>query len=198
MLSLVGCVTPGCSRLGSVGVGPAIARPSGIEESYGDELRLRHGAGSSDGDSVTLLEVEGRAAVTERASAISVGLGPAYLRWLGPVALAGRITPALGAQYFARAPFASAGVHGGLSIGLVLESSQSERRSWGPWPAATQGRTGIMVGRERTLLTLELSGAADAHARGATLSAGLLLGIAWTDEQWAKKGEELAPWFRAP
>jgi len=176
-------------------VGPAIARPTGIEKSYGAELRLRHGTGSSDDDGLTLLEVEGRAAVTERASAISIGLGPAYLHWLGPVALAGRLTPAVGAQYFDRIVFASAGVHGGLGLGFVLESSESELRSWGPWPAATQGPTWTMVMRERTLLTLELTGAADAHVRGATLSAGLLLGIAWSDEQLSKKREELPPGF---
>lgn len=195
MLSLIGYVALGCSHLGSVGVGPAIARPPGIEMSYGDELRLRQGAGSSDDDGVRLLEVEGRVAVTERASAISVGLGPAYLRWLGPVALTGRITPALGAQYFSRTPFASAGVHGGLSVGFVLESSEHELGSFGPWPAVARDPTWSVVGRERTLLTLELSGAADAHGRGATLSAGLLLGIAWSDEQLRKKREEPPVWF---
>lgn len=193
--SVVGCLALGCSHLGSVGVGPAIARPSGIEKSYGAELRLRHGTGSSGDDGLTLLEVEGRAALTERASAISIGLGPAYLHWLGPVALTGHITPAVGAQYFDRIVFASAGVHGGFGLGFVLESSESELRSWGPWPAATQGPTWTMVMRERTLLTLELTGAADAHVRGATLSAGLLLGIAWSGEQLSKKREQPAPWF---
>jgi hypothetical protein len=195
VFGLIGCLTLGCSHLGSIGVGPAIARPTGIEKSYGDELRLRYGAGSSDDEAITLLEVEGRAALTERTSAISIGLGPAYLHWLGPVGLTGRITPALGAQYFAQTPFASAGVHGGLGVGFVLESSERELRSFGPWPAATQGPTWMMVVRERTLLTLELTGAADAHVHGATLSAGLLLGIAWSDEQLSKKREESAPWF---
>ena len=71
VLSLVGCLALSCSHLGSVGLGPAVAHTSGVKRSYGSELRLRHGAGSSDGEGVTLLEVEGRAAVTERVSAIS-------------------------------------------------------------------------------------------------------------------------------
>jgi hypothetical protein len=194
LLSLMSCVALGCSHLGSVGLGPAIARPGGVERSYGSELRLRHGAGSSDGEGVTLLELEGRAAVTPRASAISLGLGPAYLRWLGPLALTGRVTPALGAQYFARTPFASAGVHGGLSLGFVLQTSE-QPWSVGPWPAAMRDPTWLTTVRERTLLTLELTGAVDAHVRGSTLAAGLLLGIAWSDEQLSKKRADVPPWF---
>jgi hypothetical protein len=45
--------------------------------------------------------------------------------------------------------------------------------------------------RQRTLLTLELTGAADAHARGATLSVGILLGLAWSEEYVTRP---LLPW----
>jgi hypothetical protein len=121
---------PKALRSVTAGVGPVVARPPGIEKSYGAELQLREGAGSSDGAGLTVFELQGRAAVTERASAISVGLGPAYLHWLGPAALMGRISPMLGVQYFDRTVFASAGLNGGLGLGFVLEESvhDCERR----------------------------------------------------------------------
>lgn len=184
----------GCSHLGSVGVGPALVRPSGVERSFGDELRLRRGAGSSDGEALTVVEAQARIAVAERASAVAVGVGPARLRWLGPLSLTARASPMLGVQYFDRTVFPSAGLHGGLSLGWTMGASQRRSaalRIWAGVPA--NGRFERYV-RERTLLTLELTGAADAQARGATLSAALLLGVAWSEEQLTREVPLLEPW----
>lgn len=193
MLTLLASLALGCSRLSGVSVGPVVARPPGIEKSYGGELRLWQGAGSSDGDGLRVFELEGRAAVTERVSAISVGLGPGYLHWLGPAALTGRVSPALGVQYFDRTVFASAGLHGGLGLGFALEESVHELRRWGPWMEAAPA--GSIVRRERTLLTLELTAAVDGHVRGATLATGLLVGIAWSVEQISQPRIDPLPRF---
>jgi hypothetical protein len=180
-------IVAGCSHLGSVGVGPVLVRPSGVERSFGDELRLRQGGGSSDGEALTVVEAQARIAVAERASAVAVGLGPAYLSWFGPLSLTVRGAPMLGVQYFDRTVFPSAGLHGGLALGMTMGASERRSVSWRIWAdVPVDGRYERYV-RERTLLTLELTGAADAQVRGATLSAALLLGVAWSDEQLTRE-----------
>jgi hypothetical protein len=190
----------GCSHLASLGVGPIVTRPSGERASYGDELRVREGAGSSGEQGLTVIEAQARVAVAERASAAAVGAGPAYVRWLGPAALSARIAPMLGAQYFDRTVFASAGLHAGLGAGAVLVETEQVLPRWGPiWATgmpASETET-ESYRRERTLLTLELTFAADAQARGATLTAGALIGLAWSEEQRVRERPRLRPrrWF---
>lgn len=184
------CLAPlvlACSRLGSFAVGPIVSHPTGVEASYGDELRLRRGAGSGDDDALSVIEAQARLAVTERASAVSVGVGPAHLRWAGPLAFTLRAAPMLGAQWFDRTVFASAGLHGGLGAGLVLDEAEHVLpRIWTIGPPMTERET-IDYRRDRTLLTLELSGSADVQARGVTLSAGILIGLAWSEEHLTRE-----------
>lgn len=194
--------TGGCSELGSLAVGPVAARPNGEQTSYGDELQLRFGAGSSDGEALSVLESQARLAITERASAVSVGLGPAHVRWLGPAALTARIAPQLGVAYFDRTLFASAGLHAGLGLGAVLQESERPL-AWGPWWPELQAATPQFrsLVRRRTLLTLELTGSADAQARGAVLALGLLVGLAWSEEQYTSDIPllpQVPPLFRRP
>jgi hypothetical protein len=195
LIALCGVVslTPGCSHLGSLGVGPVITRPSGVETSSGNELRLRQGSGSNEAESLSVIEAQARFAVAERASALAVGVGPAYLRWFGPVAFTVRGAPMLGGQYFDRTVFASAGLHGGLGCGLKIDETEQLAPRFGPiWAGIPPPKhETVSYLRQRTLLTLELTGAADAHARGATLSVGILLGLAWSEEYVTRP---LLPW----
>jgi hypothetical protein len=184
-LAVSALLLPGCSRLGGVSVGPMVARPSAMKASYGDELRLRHGAGSSDGSELSVFEFEGRLALTQRVGAVGVSIGPAYVRWLGPMALMARASGGFGAEYFDHTVFASAAAHGGFGLGFVLESSEQEQPRRGPWLAVPQPELGgSMRRRERTLLTLEPTGSVDAHVRGVTLSAALLIGLSWSEEEF--------------
>jgi len=184
-------VTAACSHLGSVAFGPIVTRPSGHERSFGDELRLRRGAGSSEGNSLTVVEAQARLAIAGRVSALLVGAGPAHVHWAGPIAFTLRAAPMLGVQYFDETVFASAGAHGGLGLGVTLAESERKAPSWYLIELPPPKSDSELVVRERTLLTLELSGAADAQARGATLSAGVLVGLAWSEEQ---RERPLLPW----
>jgi hypothetical protein len=189
-LGLLAWCVAGCSQLARLGVGPVVARPDGSRAATGDELRVREGVGSSNGTEVSLLETEGRLVVTERTQALSLGVGPAYLRWFGPAALTVSLTPAFGAEYFDHTAFATAGVHGGLGLGFVLSGSERQSHPWGPWWPELETLNLTFV-RRRTLLTLELAGAADARSRGTSLMAGVLIGIAWSDEQYEVEAPSL-------
>ena len=195
MFALVACCVAGCSELERLGVGPVVARPDSAKTSYGDELRVRIGAGTSDGRSLSVVETEGRLLVTNRTQALSFGVGPGYLHWFGPSALTVSLTPALGAEYFDRTLFASAGLHGGLGLGIVLAQNEHPQAPGMWWPALAGFNGGRRIGivRRRTLLTLELTGAADARSRDTTLAAGLLIGIASSAERYYVEVPAVAP-----
>jgi hypothetical protein len=187
----------GCSHIQRLGVGPVAVRPDNGKTSYGDELRLRASAGTSDGRTLPVVEAEGRLLLSERTHSLTVGLGPAYLRWLGGHALLASFTPALGAEYFDRTLLASAGLHGGLGWGVTLSEERDERSSSGMgWPEMEMGNQTpyVTVSRQRTLLTLELTGAVDARSRGVSYAAGLLVGLAWSEEQWTHAAPLRPPW----
>jgi hypothetical protein len=184
----------GCSHLGRMGVGPVAVRGDDADLSVGDELRLRTAAGSSDGKGLMLVEAQGRLVVSQRSQALSFGLGPTYLHWLGPAALTLSGAPALGIENFDRTVYATAGLHGGAGLGVVLSNAVHERSSM-PGLMALRNEPGyIAITRRRTLLTLELTGAADARTSGASLAVGLLIGLAWSDEQYTQAIRE-APWW---
>jgi hypothetical protein len=137
-------------------------------------------------------EAQARFAIAARSSAVAVGLGPAYLYWVGPVAFTARAAPLFGVQYFDKTVFLSAGAHSGLGVGMTLAQSEHAGPSWHIWEVG-EGKSESVV-RKRTLLTLELSGAADTQVRGATFSAGILVGIAWSEEQWQRERLTQRPW----
>jgi hypothetical protein len=169
--------------------------------SYGDELRLRAAAGTSDGSALTVAEAEARLVVSQRTQGLWVGVGPTYLHWLGPTAITLSCAPALGVETFDRTLFASAGLHGGLGLGVVLSDAESERfpHGWLPWPEPGMPQPRYLaITRRRTLLTLELTGGADARASGASLAAGLLIGLAWSDERYTREAPPLPAWHLAP
>jgi hypothetical protein len=158
---------------------------------------LRGAAGTSDGRALSAIELEGRLLVTQRSQALSFGVGPAYLHWMGPAALLFSLTPALGGEYFDRTVLATAGLHGGLGLGLALSETTARSFGWMGLPAlAMPGQDRYLtIVRARTLLTLELTGAADARSRGASFAAGLLVGLAWSDERYTESAPPLEPWL---
>jgi hypothetical protein len=111
------------------------------------------------------------------------------------------LTPALGGECFDRTVLATAGLHGGLGLGLALTESEDRgmgHLGWRPLGMPDQDAY-ISVVRRRTLLTLELTGAADVRSRGASFAAGLLVGLAWSDERYDEKAPPLSPpWLFRP
>ncbi len=187
-LALLLVTLPNCTKATRLGVGPVVAYPGDGAPSYGDALVLRRGVGTSDFESVGLLEYEARLLVTERTQAGSLGAGYAALRWLGPGLAGVSLTPALGAERIDDKALFNAGLHGGASFGVTLDERVSERRAR-PWMAMPDADLGdnarfIRVRRERSVLTLELMGSVDLRGTREPLYVlGLLLGLTWTHEQ---------------
>jgi hypothetical protein len=173
-----------------------MARPGDGKPSFGDELRWREAAGESDGSALTGVELEGRLLVTQRSQAFSLGVGPTYLHWLGPAAISLSLTPALGGEYFDRTVLATAGLRGGLGLGLTLAEGGERGLDGFGLPDVVMPNVGryVRVIRRRTLLTLELTGAADVRSRGGSVAAGLLVGLAWSDERFTEPAPPLPAW----
>jgi hypothetical protein len=177
----------GCSHMSRFALGPAVAYPDDGDASYGGELRVRTGAGSSDEKSATFLEVGGRLLVTERTQALGVGMGPAYLHWLGPSAITASLTPGLGVEHFQQKPFMNFSLNGSLGTGLVLEERVRGDRPWAITPEAVGLPDGtILLRRDRVVLTLDVTGSIDARTtRQPLYGIGILIGVAKIGERYS-------------
>jgi hypothetical protein len=178
-------VLTSCTNVTRLGVGPVVAYPGGDGPSYGDELVLRRGIGTSDFEGISIAEYEARLLVTERTQAVSLGAGYAGLRWVGPALLTLNVTPALGLERCRGKPLGNVGIHGGTGLGFTLAQSLSERPGWQPLPKhyRMHSREYVVRERERTVLTFELTGSVDARGtREPLLTAGFLVGLAFTSE----------------
>jgi hypothetical protein len=183
-----------------VAAGPVVAYPDDGEPSYGDELRLRTGAGTSDGDDLAVAETGMRLLVTERSQSLGAELGPAYVLWLGPSAFTASFTPGLGVEHFDDKVFFNASLHGALGTGIVLDERVRRDHSWN-WLVQMEGvpEGPPHVIRKRIVLTLDIAGGLDARTtRDPLFTVGVLVGIAWVNERYTvPAADPVEPW-RAP
>ena len=174
--------------MSGLAVGPAVAQ-SGGRSSYGDELRLHAGLGTSDGVSLTTAEAQAMLRVTGSSQALNFAVGPAYTRWLGPSLVSFRAAPALGLARYDSVLFVDPSLTAAVGTGLVLGERSRAMRPWGLLPDVAGGldepRGYETRRRERTVLTLGLTGSVEALGnRPVLLAVGLLVGLSWFDERF--------------
>jgi hypothetical protein len=184
---------PGCSHMARIAAGPVAAYPD-EKPSYGGELRVQGGAGTSDAEDAAFLEVGGRLLVTERTQALGAGVGPAYLLWLGPSAFRAAVMPGLGVERYLDKAFMNFSLHGSLGTALVVREDVRRDRSW---DFAAPERLGlppdhrITLLRTRTLVTLDVTGNLDARTtREPLYGLGILIGFARVSESYAIEAPE--------
>ncbi len=186
----------GCSSLHGVAVGPVLAS-SGGRSSYGDELHVRAGLGSSDGAGLTTFDAGASVRVTKRTQSLAGDLGPAFARWFGPALLSFGPTTGLAVERYAGKLFVDPALHGALMGGLALDESTVSVRPWNfmfgePVPYFEPGAEPqpwleqyARVRRNRTVLTLELRGGIEPRfTRDALWTAGILVGLTFVSEEF--------------
>jgi len=183
----------GCSHIARAAAGPVVAYPD-ERPSYGGELRVQGGAGTSDAKSAAFLEVGGRLLVTERTQALGAGVGPAYLLWLGPSAFRAAVMPGIGVERYLDKAFMNFSLHGSLGTALVLEGNVRRDRSWDFLPPEAMGFPPdhrITLRRTRLLVTLDVTGNLDARTtREPLYGVGLLVGFARVSESYTVDAPE--------
>lgn len=172
-----------CSNVTRLSAGPAVAFPGDGHESYGEEIVLRRGIGTSDFETIGMLDYEARLLVTEETQALSLGAGPSAIKWWGDGLAFASATPALGFELTRGKPLGNAGLHGALGFGWTIEEERSQRRPrWMTF--GLDGERYVTVERRRRVVTLELAGSVDLRGtRQPLYTLGVLLGIAFTNEQ---------------
>lgn len=176
-------------------MGPVAASSEG-RTSYGDELRVRKGVGSSDGGGLTTFDAGASVRVTKRTQSMTGDLGPTFSRWLGPTLLSFSPATGLGFERYAGKAFVDAALHGALTGGFVLDEATTTERPWqfmfgepvlyevepgvGP-PSKLEPH--VTVRRRRTVLTLELRGGLEPRfTREPLWTAALLVGLTSVSE----------------
>ncbi len=198
------CVTAGCTSLHGFAVGPVAARSEG-RTSYGDELRLRAGLGTSDGVDVETLDTGASLRVTERSQSLSADVGPTIAHWFGPATLGLNLATGLGFERYADKLFVDPAFHGAFSGGFVLDESRTRVRPMAIMPDVVDPRVGepglgtwrersCFVRRRRTVLTLELRGGYEPRStRDPLLTAGVLVGLTFVNEVFSVPPQPEAP-----
>lgn len=181
---------PNCTNVTRLSAGPAVAFPGDGHRSYGEEIVLRRGIGTSDFDSIGVGEYEARLLVSEETHALSLGAGFGAMQWWGDGMTFANLGPALGFELTRGKPLGNAGLHGSLGFGWTFEETRSRRRP--RWLIFGMDRERFLtVERKRRVVTLELMGSADLRGtRQPLYTLGILLGVAFTNEQ---DDIELAP-----
>jgi hypothetical protein len=178
---------PDCTNVTRVSVGPVAAFPGKGHVSYGEQISVRRGIGTSDFTSGDVMGYEGRLLVTQETQALSLGVNYGAFRWSGPALLFLDLGPSFGIELTREKPLGNAGLHGALGFGWTFDEQRRQRRArWALLPEACgmDCDRHATIERERRVVTLELTGSADLRGtRQPLYTYGILLGIAFTDEQ---------------
>jgi hypothetical protein len=178
---------PDCTNVTRLSVGPAVAFPGDGHESYGEEIVLRRGIGTSDFESIAMLEYATRLLVSQETHALSLGGGFSAMKWWGDGLALASLGPAFGLEVTRGKPLGNAGLHGALGFGWTFEEERAERPArWtiNPEVCALNCARYVTIERRRRVVTLELTGSANLRGtRQPLYTLGLLLGVAFTDEQ---------------
>jgi hypothetical protein len=174
---------PACTNVTRLSAGPAVAFPGDGHESFGEELVLRRGIGTSDFDSIGIAEYEARLLVGQETHALSLGAGYSAMKWWGDGLAFASVTPALGFELTREKPLGNAGLHGALGFGFTIEEERQQRPA--RWLVVGVDRERyVTVERRRRVATLELVGSAALRGtREPLYTLGVLLGVAFTNEQ---------------
>jgi hypothetical protein len=174
---------PDCTNVTRLSAGPAVAFPGDGHRSYGEEIVLRRGVGTSDFESIGVAEYEARLLVSQETHALSLGAGYGAMKWWGDGIAFANLGPAFGFELTRGKPLGNAGLHGALGFGWTFEESRSQRPA--RWLAFGMDRESyVTVERKRRAVTLELMGSADLRGtRQPLYTVGVLLGVAFTNEQ---------------
>jgi hypothetical protein len=174
---------PDCTNVTRLSAGPAVAFPGDGHESFGEEVVLRRGIGTSDFESIGIAEYEARLLVGEETHALSLGAGFSALNWWGDGLLLASVTPALGFELTREKPLGNAGLHAALGLGWTIEEHRDQRPVRWLLVGVDRERY-VTVERRRRAVTLELVGSAAVRGtRQPLYTLGALLGIAFTNEQ---------------
>jgi hypothetical protein len=178
---------PDCTNVTRLSAGPAVAFPGDGHKSYGEEIVLHRGIGTSDFDSIGVAGYEARLLVTEETHALSLGAGYSAMKWWGDGLTFVNLDPALGFELTRGKPLGNAGLHGALGFGWTFEEERSQRPAQWALPRIYPGidcDRHVTVERRRRVVTLELTGSADLRGtREPLYTLGVLLGVAFTLEQ---------------
>jgi hypothetical protein len=177
---------PDCTNVSRVSAGPTVAFPGDGRESYGEEIVLRRGIGTSDFESIGIAEYEARLLVTEETHALSLGAGYSAMQWWGDGLTFASLGPALGFELTREKPLGNAGLRGALGFGWTFEGTRNQRpaRWLLPEVCGIDCDRHVTVERRRRVVTLELTGSANLRGtRQPLYTLGVLLGVAFTDEQ---------------
>jgi hypothetical protein len=178
---------PDCTNVTRLSAGPAVAFPGDGRESYGEEIVLRRGIGTSDFESIGIAEYEARLLVTQETHVLSLGGGVAAMEWWGNGLALASLNPAFGFELTRGKPLGNAGLHGALGFGWTFEEERTQRQArWTIVPelCGIDCARYVTIERRRRIVTLELTGSADLRGtRDPLYAVGLLLGVAFTDEQ---------------
>jgi hypothetical protein len=174
---------PDCTNVTRLSAGPAVAFPGNGHESYGEEIVLRRGIGTSDFESIGVGEYEARLLVSEETHALSLGAGVGAMKWWGDGLAFAHAAPAFGFELTRGKPLGNAGLHGALGFGWTFDETQSRHPP--KWMIFGMDRERYLtVERKRRVVTLELMGSADLRGtRQPLYTLGVLLGVAFTNEQ---------------
>lgn len=180
---------PDCTNVSRLSAGPVLALPGNGHESYGEQISVHRGIGTSDFDSIGIAEYEARLLVTEETQALSLGAGYSGMKWWGSGLAFVNLDPALGLEITREKPLGNAGLHGALGFGFTFDEQRSQRPvHWRPDvvdPCPFRDCSVFQtIERNRSLITLELTGSADLRGtRQPLYTLGLLLGVTFTNEQ---------------
>jgi hypothetical protein len=157
------------------------------------------GVGSSNGASATTLDAAANLRLTKKTQALNFDLGPAYVHWLGRSLVTLRAAPGFGLERYDSVLFVDLALRGALGAGLVVGERTRELRHWSVLPEmeGVMDEGWMSLRRERTVLTLELTGAVEVlGARPVLLTAGVLVGISWFDETFTgERSRQPGPWW---
>jgi hypothetical protein len=179
---------PDCTNVTRLSAGPAVAFPGDGHESYGEEIALRRGIGTSDFESIGTLEYAARLLVSQETHALSLGGGYSAMKWWGDGLALASLNPAFGLEVTRGKPLGNAGLHAAMGFGWTFD--EERRRYPARWRTTVPEICGnncpsyVTIERRRRVLTLELTGSANLRGtRQPLYTLGFLLGVALTDEQ---------------
>jgi hypothetical protein len=185
----------GCSGASWLAAGPAMSFERRRAHALGAEALGRAVVGESNGKSFLGLEGVARVLVTGDRQLLGAGPGMAWFGSFGRGLVTLDGTPMLAFEHVPGSVLTVGTLRAGVGLGYAFEHSTATSTFGGPWmmPGFATEIT------KTTALTIELTGAVDAPVtRAPQFSAGILLGLAWLEQQHTVEAPPLPTPFLNP